>query len=236
MTDDRELAGLDPFDILDREAARLDAFFSALPADGWSRPTRCEGWTVRDVLGHLASAEEYHRACLDGEVAALLARFGERGATDLDSANAMGVADYADRTPDEVLAHWRATNAESRRRFRERGDGTVDTSIGDYPCRWQAFHVASELATHADDIGVPVTDGEREERRAWRSRFSRFALAEVKPDLSARVIEGRTVVSDAAADVEVDVDDDELIEAVAARLDASSRIGAPAREMLSTMP
>jgi hypothetical protein len=27
----------------------------------------------------------------------------------------------------------------------------VDTSVGDYPCRWQAFHVAAELATHADD-------------------------------------------------------------------------------------
>ena len=32
----------------------------------------------------------------------------------------------------------------------------VDTSTGDYPCRWQAVHVAAELATHADDIGVPI--------------------------------------------------------------------------------
>lgn len=234
MTDDHELAGLDPFDLLDGEAARLDAFFSTLPDDGWSRPSRCDGWTARDVLGHLASGEDYHRACLDGRVAGLLTEFGERGATDLDSANAMGLADYAERTPGEVLVEWRAANAESRRRFRERGDGTVDTSIGEYPCRWQAFHVASELATHADDVGVPVTDEERGDRRAWRARFSRFALAEAKPDLSIRVVDGRTAVSDATTGVELD--DEELIEAVAARLDESSRLDSTAREMLSTMP
>jgi hypothetical protein len=52
--------------------------------------------------------------------------------------NALGVADYAEPSPAEVLARWRAASADNRRRFRERGDGVVDTSIGDYPCRWQA--------------------------------------------------------------------------------------------------
>jgi len=54
MTDDRELAGLDPFALLDNEAGRLDAFLSGLGQSGWKRPSRCAGWTVRDVLGHLA--------------------------------------------------------------------------------------------------------------------------------------------------------------------------------------
>jgi len=122
----------------------------------WKRASRCAGWTVRDVLGHLTASEDYHRACLDGTVAAFLAGFAERGGTDLDSVNALGVAGYADLSPAQVLARWRAASADNRRRFRERGDGVVDTSIGDYPCRWQAIHVAAELATHADDIGVPV--------------------------------------------------------------------------------
>jgi mycothiol maleylpyruvate isomerase-like protein len=51
MTDDRELAGLDPFALLDGEAERLDAFFSGLGESGWTRASRCAGWTVRDVLG-----------------------------------------------------------------------------------------------------------------------------------------------------------------------------------------
>ena len=122
MTDDRELAGLDPFALLDTEAGRLDAFLSGLGEAGWQRASRCAGWTVRDVLGHLAAGEDYHRACLDGTVAAFLADFAERGGTDLDSVNALGVADYAALSPAEVLARWRAASADNRRRFRERAE------------------------------------------------------------------------------------------------------------------
>jgi hypothetical protein len=143
-------------------------------------------------------------------------------------------ADRADQTPEELLAAWRVDNAETRRGFRGRGDGLVDTSVGDYPCRWQAFHVAGELAVHADDIVVPVTDAERAERRVWRARFSRFALAEAKPELRIRVEAGHTRV--VGSDVDVTVDDDELVEAVAGRLTATSRLDPAARALLSTMP
>lgn len=234
MTDDRELAGLDPFALLDNEAGRLDAFLSGLDESGWKRASRCAGWTVRDVLGHLAAGEDYHRACLDGTVPAFLAGFAERGGTDLDSVNALGVADYAALSPAQVLARWRAASAENRRRFRERGDGVVDTSIGEYPCRWQAFHVAAELATHADDIGVPVTPGEHGERTAWRGRYSRFALAEAKPQLEIRRAGARTAVTDGPATVELD--DDELIDAVMGRLDETSGFSATLRALLSMMP
>ncbi len=234
MTDDRELAGLDPFALLDGEAGRLDAFLSGLGGSGWQRASRCAGWTVRDVLGHLAAGEDYHRACLDGTVAAFLASFAGRGATDLDSVNALGVAGYAALSPEQVLARWRAASAGNRRRFRERGDGVVDTSVGGYPCRWQAFHVAAELATHADDIGVPVTHDEHGQRTAWRARYSRFALAEAKPRLEIRQAAGRTTVTDGQAIAEID--DEELIEAVMGRLDQASGFSAALRAMLSMMP
>jgi uncharacterized protein (TIGR03083 family) len=234
MTDDRELAGLDPFTLLDTEAGRLDAFLSGLGGSDWQRTSRCAGWTVRDVLGHLAAGEDYHRACLDGTVAAFLAGFAGRGGTDLDSVNALGVADYAALTPAGVLARWRAASADNRRRFRERGDGVVDTSIGDYPCRWQALHVAAELATHADDVGVPVTPVERGQRTAWRARYSRFALAEAKPQLEIRQSGPRTVVSDGSTTA--DLDDEELIEAVMGRLDETSGFSATLRALLSMMP
>jgi uncharacterized protein (TIGR03083 family) len=234
MTDDRELAGLDPFALLDGEAERLDAFFSGLGESGWTRASRCAGWTVRDVLGHLVHGEDYHRACLDGTVAAFLARFAGRGGTDLDSVNALGVADYAALSPGDVLACWRAASAGNRRRFRERGDGVVDTSVGDYPCRWQAFHVAAELATHADDIGVPAAGGEQGKRATWRARYSRFALAEAKPHLKIQVAGARTLVTDGPDTA--DVGDHELVEAVMARLDKTSRLDAKLRELLSIMP
>ena len=110
----------------------------------------------------------------------------------------------------------------------------MDTSIGQYPCRWQAFHVAAELATHADDIGVPVTPGEHGERTPWRGRYSRFALAEAKPQLEIRQAGARTAVTDGPATVELD--DDELIDAVMGRLDETSGFGATLRALLSMMP
>ena len=110
----------------------------------------------------------------------------------------------------------------------------MDTSIGDYPCRWQACHAAAELATHADNIGVPVQDGEHGQRTAWRAYYSRFALAEAKPQLDIRHAGARTAVTDRPATVELD--DDELIEAMMGRLDQTSGFSAALRVLLSMMP
>jgi hypothetical protein len=110
----------------------------------------------------------------------------------------------------------------------------VDTSVGDYPSRWQAFHVAAELATHADDISVPVTHDEQQERTAWRARYSRFALAEAKPQLEITHAGARTTVTGGPDTVELG--DDELVEAVMGRLDQASRLSATHRALLSMMP
>jgi hypothetical protein len=133
-----------------------------------------------------------------------------------------------------VLARWRAASADNRRRFRGRADGVVDTSVGAYPCRWQAFHVAAELATHADDIGVPAAGGEQGKRATWRARYSRFALAEAKPHLKIQAAGARTLVTDGPDTV--DVGDHELVEAVMGRLGETSRLNAQLRQLLSIKP
>jgi uncharacterized protein (TIGR03083 family) len=238
MTDDAATAwldDLDPFDLLDREAARIEAHYRSLPAEGWERPSRCEGWSSKDVLAHMRASEDYHRACLDGRVQDMFAEMAARGATDLHAANAIGVADHGDRPNEELLADWAAVDAETRRRFRERGDGAVDTSIGDYPNRLQAFHVALELATHADDVGVPEAHDERADRVAWRAAVSRFALAESKPDVKVSVDGGRNRVEGDGASAEVD--DAVLVEAVAGRLSpGEAGLSEEERALLSAMP
>ena len=234
MPDDAELEGLNPADLLDQEAARLDRYFTELPASAWHRPSRCPGWSIRDVLAHLAATEAYHHACLAGRVRALERAVEAGGGTDIATANELGIRSLADRTPHQLLERWRADDAETRRGFRERGDGRVDTTVGDYPSRWQAFHVAGELAVHADDVFVPVPPAEREARRDWRARFSRFVLDEYQPALVVRVEDGRTLVQ--GPDGEVLVDDDELVEGVAGRLDAASRLTPAERALLNAMP
>ena len=233
--DDSELKDLDPYALFDREAERIEAHLRQLPDAEWERPSRCEGWSVRDVLAHLMATEEYHRACLGGTVQQLMARMGERGATDLTTANEMGVRDQDGKATPELLKEWSASNAATRDGFRQRGDGTVDSSVGDYSARWQTFHLAMELAVHADDMYVPQTPDEADDRKAWRAAFSRFTLREYKPDVDVEVTApGRTRVQ--RENLTVEVDDGELIEGVAARLDDSSRLGQSERDVLAATP
>lgn len=63
------LAGLNSFGIFAVEADRIDHFFAGLDAAGWAKPSRCAGWSVQDVLAHLAGAELYNHACLNADLA-----------------------------------------------------------------------------------------------------------------------------------------------------------------------
>lgn len=79
----------------------------------------------------------------------------------------------------QVLADWREANGITRARLAALGrDATLITGAGPCPNGLQAFRYPSECATHADDVGAPVTLDEQPGRTAWRVRFGRFALAE----------------------------------------------------------
>ena len=234
MNDD-ELQTLNADALFDEEARRIDEYLSTLPDEEWERPSRCEGWSVRDVAAHLLADETYFKANLDGTVKDLMATFKEKGLKNLGEINDSGIAEQADKTNQQIVAEWRERNAETRRGFRERANGKVDTSVGEYPARWQCFHLATELAVHADDMYVPITDNEHESRRAWRAVFSRFALKESKPDVEVAVTnDGRTRVS--KGEMSFEVDDDVLIEGVASRLDATSGVDDKTRDILSATP
>ncbi|MFF5213040.1 maleylpyruvate isomerase family mycothiol-dependent enzyme [Streptosporangium sp. NPDC000396] len=174
------LADLNPFDIFDAEAARLDRYFSGLGDDGWDRPSRCEGWSVRDVLGHLAGEELYNHACLNGDVegfSEMLRREGVGGG--FNGFNEWCVRRRRDVPLEEVLQEWRRANGETRERMRALGrDALLQTLAGPYPVGLQTFHYDSEYATHADDVGVPVSDHEIDEREWWRAAVGAFVLGE----------------------------------------------------------
>lgn len=184
MADTSELEGLDPYQLQDVESARIAAWVQTLDEEALALPSACEGWSRRDVLAHLLATEEYHRACLDGTVAELMQRLMSTGATSLDQINALGVAAHEDEPTDEVLVSWEEQNARSRAGFRAADGKDIDSSIGAYPGRAQAFHVAWELAVHADDMDAPVRDDESDARAEWMAAVSRFALTEVKGDIS----------------------------------------------------
>jgi uncharacterized protein (TIGR03083 family) len=232
MIEKPELDDLNPFDLLDAESALVERHFLASP--DWSRPSRCEGWTTRDMLSHLAGVEDYNRACLDDDLKTLFARAGEHGATDLDSFNAWLVELYGVRPAEEVIEQWRAANAAFRAEMRARGrDGSMATSVGPYPVGLQAFHLAMEYATHADDIGATVDAGDSEGRRAWRVRFARFAIAELEKPVEIGAGGGRNVVR--AGGEQAELDDDELVEASQGRLPPGHPLSPALRQALGTV-
>lgn len=234
MPDDSVLADHNPYDLMDAEAARLDAWCSGLDGADWDQPTACEGWDVQDVVAHLAFGEEYNAACLDDAIPAFLERYTSRGAADMNSFNALGVTDRADRTPDEVLAEWRTGCTRTRTELRGLDGGDMTTGAGPYPARWQAWHLASELATHADDIGVTESAGEAADRRAWRTAFAHFALDEMRPEVTVEPAPGGGNLVRAGG-AEAVLDDAELTAAVNGRLPADHPLDPDLRAALSAL-
>ena len=233
MPDDSVLAEHDPYDLMDAEAARLEAWFGGLGPEDWEQPSACAGWSVQDVLAHLGFGEEYNAACFDEDLPAFFERYTSRGATDMDGFNGLGVSDRAGRSAAELLDEWRSGCARTRSELRRRDGGDMTTGAGAYPARWQAWHLASELATHADDIGLPETAEEADGRLAWRVQFARFALDEMRPEVTVEPgPDGFTV---RAGEGEVVLDEAGLVDAVNGRLPADHPIDPALRPILSAL-
>lgn len=78
------------------ERADLASFLATLPPRQWQTPTLCAGWRVRDVVAHIIS--------YDGlDVRGLLAR-AVQGRFRLSHVNAVALARYSTRSPEQLLA------------------------------------------------------------------------------------------------------------------------------------
>jgi uncharacterized protein (TIGR03083 family) len=205
MEPERHLAGVEPSTFIDDEVQRLVALLAPIADDDpwWAEPSRCEGWSRLDVVAHLAANEEYHAACREGTVPSFLAAAVEAGVTSVDGFNDLGIQKLAGTPASELLATWQREIATTSAALRERGDGTVDSTVGPYPALWQAAHIAIEVATHADDV-LGGRDADDAERWAWRAQLCRFLLEEHDAALQADAADGGTRVTGAALDALVD--------------------------------
>jgi uncharacterized protein (TIGR03083 family) len=168
------LPDLDPFLTLDQEVARIQSYVDSLKPEEWTNPTGCKGWSVRDVVAHLDSDEEYNEACLEDRVKELIAGF-----TDLDSYNAKQIEKRAHLSNEGLFEQWRNRQARVREEWAKLGlEAKIPTFIGPYPLRAQIWHITSEYATHGDDLGVFVGEEEAEFRLMWRVQLSLFAVQE----------------------------------------------------------
>jgi len=70
------------------------SFLDGLTSQQWNSPTLCELWTVREVAIHTVSYDELTTAGLFGRFL--------NGRLNTDRINAIGVADYSDRSPQQI--------------------------------------------------------------------------------------------------------------------------------------
>ncbi len=190
------LAGLNSFGIFDVEADRLDHFFAGLDAADWARQSRCADWSVQDVLAHLAGAELYNHACLNGDLDGFRGMLRAAGiAGGYQEFNEWCVWQRRGLPVAEVLAEWREANTETRQRLTDLGrDAPLLTAAGPYPAGLQAFHCGSDYATHADDVGAPVSPDEEPGRTAWRVSVAAFALDEHDSPVKVFTVQRQLVV------------------------------------------
>ena len=78
------------------EREEFAALLDGLTPQQWESPTLCQRWRGREVAVHTVS---YDELCTAGLVGRFL-----KGRLNTDRINAIGVADYADRAPEQITA------------------------------------------------------------------------------------------------------------------------------------
>lgn len=171
---------------LGEQQAELSGVLAGLADDDWMRPSRCAGWSVSDVVLHVAQTNDLALASLEGTFAAVAARLGggAPGST-VDAAAAGMVATERGQPNDLVLQRWMA-GAEALRVEFESFDLSkrVHWVAGELSARTLAATRLAETWIHTGDVaeavGVVLVPADRLRhvaRLAWRTLPYAFAKA-----------------------------------------------------------
>jgi uncharacterized protein (TIGR03084 family) len=190
----------------------LAGLLDPLTNDAWSIPSRAEGWTVGDVVLHLAQTDELARASIESGFAGADERLtgAFTGATSVDDGAAAMVEAERGRSSSEVRERWRRSSFELLRALRQADPSArVPWVAGEMAVRTLATTRLAESWIHTGDVlvalGRPVEPSERIRhivRLAWRTLPYAFAQAgrelagPVELDLTGPAGEGWDFVPD----------------------------------------
>ncbi len=166
----------------------LDDLLVPLSEAEWATPTpRCPGWTVSDVVLHLAQTDEMAIASARGHFAEAMEQLaaGFTGATSVDDGAGALVAAQRGAPPHEVHERWRSGAAELRQVLRTTDPrARVQWVAGELAARTLATTRLAECWIHTGDVlaafGRPVVASDRIRhiaRLAWRTLPYAFSTA-----------------------------------------------------------
>lgn len=159
----------------------LERLLAPLGPDEWSRPSPdCPGWTVADLVLHLAQADEWVMAGpTEGNAAAAVRMAGgsaSPGDTTDDTVDRM-VANERGASPQQALTRWRESSSALREFFLARDPREpLPWIFGALPARTLATTRLVECWIHTRDVanalGTTAHDGDQlwhVARLAWRT-------------------------------------------------------------------
>jgi uncharacterized protein (TIGR03083 family) len=141
-----------------RQRRRLQATLEALGRGDWAAPTRCEQWSVKDVVAHLVGVNAFWQA----SVQAGLAGTPTRVLVGFDPAVTPGliIEPMRDLAPEKVLELFVASNESLLAVFDGLDDRrwmmAAETPAGHVTIRVVAHHALWDCWVHERDIALPL--------------------------------------------------------------------------------
>lgn len=144
---------------LTEQHRELDDVLGGLDADGWPRPVpACPGWSVADVVLHLAQTDELVVASVDGGFPEAAARItGEPVTGTVDDQVGVMVERERGAPGPEVHARWRTAACEVRALLAESDPRRpMPWVVTDLPARTMATTRLAETWIHTHDVAEAV--------------------------------------------------------------------------------
>jgi uncharacterized protein (TIGR03083 family) len=141
-----------------RQRRRLEAMLAELSSEDWGGPSRCEDWTVQDVVAHIVGVNAFWHASLlaglDGTPTRVLVGF------DPKTTPALMVAGMRNLSPGEVLDQFVVSNdalLDVMGQIDDDGWGALaEAPPGHLPIRVVAHHALWDCWVHERDIALPL--------------------------------------------------------------------------------
>ncbi len=163
---------------LGAQHAELDAALAPLDDGDWATASRCPGWTVSDVVLHLAQTDELAAANARGDGGDV-----DWAGGDVDESVDAAVARERGAPPAEVLRRWRAASSAVRETLAAADPRQpIPWAVGSLPARTLATTRLAECWIHTGDVlyGLGVRQEPTDRlwhiaRLAWRTLPYAFA-------------------------------------------------------------
>lgn len=141
-----------------KQRARLEAVLQSLAPDEWHQPSRCEGWSVQDVITHLTSATQFWAVSIQSGAAGEPTRF--LASFDPVSSPAQMVDQSRGTPPGETLQQFSAACAALAAAVGSLDDAGWDAlgeaPTGHVPIRLVADHALWDSWIHERDVVLPL--------------------------------------------------------------------------------